>query len=134
LKPIQADHLLKQRLLVPVIMRKKERQRLPQTISCEYKKSQIKELKNQINEPQSDHSYEALYSENYRLKEALAKATQFTKADQISTNETGFTIPKEKYEHVKVAMENRRDSEFLIFDKSGILERTESDVLTETKK
>jgi hypothetical protein len=96
--------------------------------------SNKKGVKNQITEPQSDHSYEALYSENYRLKEALAKATQFTKADQISTNEIGFTIPKEKYEHVKAAMENSRDSVFLIFDKSGILERAESDVLTETKK
>jgi hypothetical protein len=77
---------------------------------------------------------EALSSENYRLKEALAKATQFTKDDQISINEIEFTIPKEKYEHVKAAMDNSRDSIFLIFDKSGILERAESDVLKETKK
>jgi hypothetical protein len=91
-------------------------------------------VKNQITEPQPDHSYEALYFENYRLREALAKATQLTKADQISTTEIEFTIPKEKYEHVKAAMDNSTNSVYVTFDKSGILERVESDVLTETQK
>jgi hypothetical protein len=90
--------------------------------------SNKKSVKNQITEPQSDHSYEALYSENYRLKEALAKATQFTKADQISTNEIEFTIPKEKYEHVKAAMDNSANSVCVTFDKSGVLKRAEPDL------
>jgi hypothetical protein len=76
--------------------------------------SNKKGVKNQIIEPPSDHSYEALYSENYRLREALTKATQFTKADQSSTNEIEFTIPKEKYEHVKAAMDNSTNSLLLL--------------------
>jgi hypothetical protein len=85
-------------------------------------------VKNQITEPQFDHSYEGLYSENYRLKEALTKATQFAKADQISTNEIELTIPKEKYVYVKAAMDNSTDSVYVTFDKSGILERAEPDI------
>jgi hypothetical protein len=78
--------------------------------------------------PQSDHSYEALYSENYLLRESLTKATQFTKVDQISTNEIEFTIPKEKYVHVKASMDNSTNSVYVTFDKSGFLERAEPDV------
>jgi mannose-1-phosphate guanylyltransferase len=88
----------------------------------------LQEKSNQITEPQSDRSDEGLYSENYQLREALTKATQFTKADQISTNEIVFTIPKEKYVYVKAAMDNSTNSVYLTFDKSGILERAESDI------
>ena len=59
------------------------------------------------------------------LKEALTKATQFTKTDQISTHEIQFTIPKEKYSQLKAAMDNSTNSVYVIFDKSGILERAE---------
>jgi mannose-1-phosphate guanylyltransferase len=61
-------------------------------------------------------------------REALAKATQFTKADQISTNEIVFTIPKEKYVYVKAAMDNSTNSVYVTFDKIGNLERAESDI------
>jgi hypothetical protein len=74
---------------------------------------QLQEKSNQITEPQSDHSDEALYSENYQLREALTKATQFTKG---------------KYVYVKAAMDNSTDSVYVTFDKIGNLERAESDI------
>jgi phosphopantetheinyl transferase (holo-ACP synthase) len=86
-----------------------------------------KEFANHGAEPEVDDKYESLYAENYRLKEALAKATQFTKADQICTNEIQFTIPKEKYPQLTAAMDNSTNSVYVIFDKSGILERAEPD-------
>jgi len=65
------------------------------------------------------------------LKEALANATQFTKADQISINEIQFTIPNDKYQQVKAAIESSINSVYLTFDKSGILERAEPDIFRE---
>jgi len=59
------------------------------------------------------------------LKEALANATQFTKADQISKNEIQFTIPNDKYQQVKAAMDNSANSVYLTFDKNGIFEHAE---------
>ena len=59
------------------------------------------------------------------LKEALTKATQFTKTDQISTHEIQFTIPKEKYSQLTAAIESSTNSVYVTFDKSGILERAE---------
>jgi hypothetical protein len=71
------------------------------------------------------HYCQLLSFEIDELKEALTKTTQFTKADQICTNEIEFTIPKEKYEHVKAAMDNSTNSVCVTFDKSGILERAD---------
>jgi hypothetical protein len=58
-------------------------------------------------------------------------ATQFTKADQISKNEIQFTIPNEKYQQIKEAIESSRNSVYVTFDKSGILERAEPDTFRE---
>jgi hypothetical protein len=63
--------------------------------------------------------------ENNELKEALANSTQFILADKISENEVQFTIPKDKYQQVKAAMDNSTNSVYVTFDKSGILERAE---------
>jgi hypothetical protein len=76
----------------------------------------------------------ALLLEKQEIEQALVRQRSLVNDDDNSTNEIEFTIPKEKYEHVKAAMDNSRDAIFLIFDKSGILERAESDVLKETKK
>jgi hypothetical protein len=65
------------------------------------------------------------------LKEALVNSTQFTKADQISRNEIQFTIPNDKYQQVKAAMDNSANSVYLTFDKGGILERAEPDTFRE---
>ena len=65
------------------------------------------------------------------LKEALVNSTQFTKADQISRNEIQFTIPNDKYQQVKAAMDNSANSVYVTFDKSGILERAETDTFRE---
>jgi hypothetical protein len=51
------------------------------------------------------------------LKEALVNSTQFTKADQISRNEIQFTIPNDKYQQVKAAMDNSANSVYVTFDK-----------------
>ena len=65
------------------------------------------------------------------LKEALTKATQFTKTDQISTHEIQFTIPKEKHSQLTAAIDSSRNSVYLTFDKSGILEHAEPDIFRE---
>jgi len=65
------------------------------------------------------------------LKEALTKATQFTKADQISTNKIRFTIPKDKHPQLTAAIDSSRNSVYLTFDKSGILEHAEPDIFRE---
>jgi hypothetical protein len=67
-------------------------------------------------------------------RDLIKKNAAFVNDDETSTNEIRLAIPKEKFENVKAAMENSRDFVYLIFDKSGRLERAESDVLTETKK
>jgi hypothetical protein len=66
--------------------------------------------------------------ENSELKEALRRQTFLLRADQISANEITFIVPKEKFNQLKKAMKISRDSISLVFDKSGILERAESDV------
>ena len=71
---------------------------------------------------------EDLENENSELKEALKRQTTLQRADQVSANEITFTVPKEKFNQLKKAMKISRDSIRLVFDKSGILERAESDV------
>lgn len=72
---------------------------------------------------------EALSSENSELKEALKRQTALLTADQISANEIVFTIPKEKYNQLIDAMDISKDFIHLVFDKSGILERAEPDII-----
>jgi hypothetical protein len=69
-----------------------------------------------------------LVLENSELKEALRRQTPLLRADQISANEITFIVPKERFNQLKKAMKISRDSIRLVFDKSGILERAESDV------
>jgi hypothetical protein len=70
---------------------------------------------------------DALILENSELKEALKRQTTLLSADQVSANEITFIVPQEKFIQLKEAMETSRDSIRLVFDKSGMLERAESD-------
>jgi hypothetical protein len=76
----------------------------------------------------------ALLLKKQEIEQVLIRQRSLVNDDETSTNEIRLAIPKEKFENVKAAMENSRDFVYLIFDKSGRLERAESDVLTETKK
>jgi hypothetical protein len=71
---------------------------------------------------------EALYSENCELKEALKRQTAFIGADQISANEITYIVRAEKFNQITEAMEISMDFIRLVFDKSGLLERVESDL------
>lgn len=51
-----------------------------------------------------------------------------TKVKEISLLEIEFTIPKEKYPNLEDAMQKSRDSVYLVFDKSGMLERAIPDI------
>jgi hypothetical protein len=75
---------------------------------------------------------EVLALENSELKEALKRQTTLLSADQVSANEITFIVPKEKFNQLKEAMEISRDSIRLVFDKSGMLERAESDIFRTT--
>ena len=66
--------------------------------------------------------------ENAELKEALKRKTTLINADQVSANELAFIVPKEKFNELREVMEISRDSIRLVFDKSGVLERAESDI------
>jgi hypothetical protein len=70
---------------------------------------------------------EALIIENSELKEAVKRQTALLKADQVSSNEITFIVPKEKFNQLKKTMKISRDSIRLVFDKSGMFERAESD-------
>jgi hypothetical protein len=71
---------------------------------------------------------DTLTLENSELKEALKRQTALLRVDQVSANEIKFIVPKEKFDQLKGAMEISRDSIRLVFDKSGMLERAESDI------
>jgi hypothetical protein len=71
---------------------------------------------------------DALILEIAELKEALRRQTPLLRADQISANEITFIVPKKKFNQLKKALKISRDSIRLVFDKSGMLERAESDV------
>jgi hypothetical protein len=76
-----------------------------------------------------DHNKQnTLILENSELKESLRRRTTLLSADQIPANEITFIVPKEKFNQLNEAMEISRDSIRLVFDKSGMLERAESDV------
>jgi hypothetical protein len=73
---------------------------------------------------------ETAYAANHQLKDGLNKK----EITSHIINEIRLTIPKVKFENVKAAMENSKDLVYLIFDKSGILERVESDAISEIKE
>src|SRR5215217_6167922 len=78
-----------------------------------------------------DDKYKGLRSENYELKQAVKRLTSIVPADKISATELEFTILKSKFEEVKAAIDSSRDSVYLTFDKSGILQRADSDIFRE---
>jgi hypothetical protein len=63
------------------------------------------------------------------LREALSGQTALITANEISSYETKFTIPKEKYPNVEEAMQSSTNSITVVFDKNGVLERAVSDIL-----
>lgn len=73
-------------------------------------------------------SCNALYFENLELKKALSRQTILVNADEMSKYELEFIIPKEKYPNLKEAMEKSRDSIYIIFDKTGIVEHAVPDI------
>jgi hypothetical protein len=90
-----------------------------------------KEVTNQNIASDDDNKYEAVCSKNYEAKQAVKRLTSIVTDDKISATEIEFTIPKAKYEEVKSAMKNSRDSISVTFNKSGILQRADSDILRE---
>jgi len=68
-------------------------------------------------------------SEICELREALRRQTTLITANEISSYETKFMIPKEKYPNIQEAMQRSRNSISVVFDKSGILERVVSDFI-----
>ena len=70
----------------------------------------------------------ASYAENAELKEAITRQTIFVKADEVSVHEIEFTIPKEKYPNLEEAMQQSRDSVYVVFDKSGMLQCAIADI------
>jgi len=74
------------------------------------------------------------YKRRYTKSELSSLSKQAKKDNTTITGQIKLTIPREKFENVKAVMEKTRDFIYLIFDKSCILERVESDVLTETTK
>ena len=81
-----------------------------------------------ISDPNHGDDHNDVYAENAELKEALTRQIAFTTADEISLHEREFTIPKEKYPNVEAAMQKSRGSVYVVFDKSGILERATPDI------
>lgn len=69
-----------------------------------------------------------LDSEICQLREALSRPTTLT-ANEISSYEIKFTIPKEKYPDIKEAMRSGRSSITVVFDNTGVLERVISDFI-----
>jgi hypothetical protein len=68
-----------------------------------------------------------LYEENVELKEALSRVT-FRKANDISKDEIEFRIPKEKGPNLADAIQKCENSVYVVFDRSGVLERAVPDI------
>lgn len=91
-----------------------------------------KEVSNQnVRAEDDDDKYQALRSQIYELRQALKRQTPILTADKISATEIELIIPKSKYEQVTAAMESSKDSVYLTFDTSGILQRVDSDIFRE---
>jgi len=94
-------------------------------------KKQVTDQYTTSDDNNDDDKYKALRSENYELKQAVKRLTSIVPADKISATELEFTILKSKFEEVKAAIDSSRDSVYLTFDKSGILQRADSDIFRE---
>ncbi|MGA9149929.1 MAG: hypothetical protein WBZ36_05065 [Candidatus Nitrosopolaris sp.] len=81
-----------------------------------------------ISDPNHGIDHNDVYAENAELKEVITRQIAFTTANEISLHEIEFTIPKEKYPNLEEAMQKSRDSVYVVFDKSGILERAIPDI------
>jgi hypothetical protein len=92
-----------------------------------------KEVSNQNVRSEDDDKHQALRSEIYELRQALKRQTPILIADKISAAEIELIIPKSKYEEVTAAMESSRDSISVIFDRSGILQHADPDIIREGK-
>jgi hypothetical protein len=79
----------------------------------------------------NNNTHQALRSEIYELRQALKRQTSILTADKIFAAEIEHIIPKSKYEEVIAAIEGSRDSITVKFDKSGILQHAEPDILRE---
>jgi NhaP-type Na+/H+ and K+/H+ antiporter len=91
-----------------------------------------KEISNQNVRYEDDDQHDkhqALRSEIYELRQAPKRQT----ADKISAAKIELIIPKRKYEEVTSAMKSSKDSVYLTFDRSGILQRADSDIFRERK-
>jgi hypothetical protein len=78
----------------------------------------------------ADLKLKALVSDKLR-EEAVKRQTAIKTADQISATEIELTIPNDKYQQVKAAMDNSANSVYVTFDKNGILEHAEPDTFRE---
>lgn len=86
-----------------------------------------KEIANQNTSFEDYAEYEPFCSDNDELRQAVRIQT----VDKISIGETVLIIPNTKYEEVRAAMESSRHSVYLTFDKNGMLQRADPDILKE---
>jgi hypothetical protein len=94
-----------------------------------------KEVSNQnVIAEDDDDKYQALRSQIYELRQVVKRQTPILTADKVSAAEIELIIPKSKYEEVTAAMESSKDSVYITFDMSGILQRVDSDIFRERIK
>jgi hypothetical protein len=74
-----------------------------------------------------DDKYEQLILENNELREILRQQQAFLRADQVIKRETQFYIPKEKYDDLRLAMDNSKDLVLVVFDTTGKLKCVKPD-------
>lgn len=96
------------------------------------KKLDLQEYKlienNQVQRSFTDDKYDALINQNIELENAVQKLTTMQTADKMFTEEIDFTVSREKYEQLYLAMQNSKYVMHLVFDKNGVLIRAESDL------
>lgn len=82
-----------------------------------------------IHRAQGSDTNQILQKERYHeLEGALRKTSAMTSAQYLSAAEIKFTIPRERYEDVKTAMDRSSNCCYLFFDAyTGMLLRSESD-------
>jgi hypothetical protein len=72
--------------------------------------------------------YQILKEKNRQLREALKRQTKMVMGNQIPATEMEFTIPKEKYDEIKGAMDDSKYFCYSTFDKSRIMVRVVPDI------
>ncbi|MGA9844490.1 MAG: hypothetical protein WBP64_12830 [Nitrososphaeraceae archaeon] len=72
--------------------------------------------------------YNELRTQNAELKEVISRQKAMVMSDKIHSIEIAFRIPKEKYEILHIAMNGSNEFIRVIFNRSGMFERAESDV------